>query len=32
MYILGVMNETLELPESGNSADPVDLFILYLKF
>jgi hypothetical protein len=32
MYILGAMNETLELTESGNSADPVDLFILYLKF
>jgi hypothetical protein len=32
MYILGAMNETLELSESGNSGDPVALLILYLEF
>jgi hypothetical protein len=32
MYTLGAMNETLELSESGNSVDLVNLFILYPKF
>jgi hypothetical protein len=32
MYILAVTHETLELSESGNSADSVALLILYLEF
>jgi hypothetical protein len=32
MYIPGAMKETLELSESGKSANTVALLILYLEF